>query len=117
NDLHLVPDPQGRDRPLADAAGQEREFQRVLQVPVPAHRPLLLVVGIYDDLHRDPFLTGLVPLGLLRLSSFPIVAPSSSSIGISVLSRRYNRGTAPSWSRSVDRWTRCGGTALVLRDA
>src|SRR5271157_3750058 len=67
NDLHLVPDPQGRDRPLADAAGQEWEGQLILKVVVPAHRPLLLVVGIHNDLHRDPFLTGLVPLGLLRL--------------------------------------------------
>ena len=34
---------------------------------VPAPRPLFLVVGIYDDLHRDPFLPFIVPLWRLRL--------------------------------------------------
>jgi hypothetical protein len=46
----------------------EGEVKVVLKVVVPAHRPLLLVIGIDHDLHDDPVLAGFVLLGRHAIS-------------------------------------------------
>jgi hypothetical protein len=62
-DLHLVPDPQGRARPVVDAAGQERERELVRQVVVPSHGLLLRAVRIDDNLLFNALVPTFILLG------------------------------------------------------
>src|SRR4051812_33136011 len=58
--IDLVSHLKRRGRSFGDAPGEEWKGELVLEVAVPSHGPFFFAIGIDDDLHLDPMLSGLI---------------------------------------------------------
>src|SRR5215203_1871319 len=62
--LDLVSYLQGGDGSSGSTPGEKGEVELPFKIVVPTHSPFLFVVGIDDDLHIDPMLSGFVRFNL-----------------------------------------------------
>src|SRR5215210_511617 len=86
--LDLVSYLQGGDGSSGSTPGEKGEVELPFKVVVPTHSPFLFVVGIDDDLHIDPMLSGFVRFNL-RCSK-PLHFPGSSPCTIDTQAWTHN---------------------------